>query len=91
MRIEAYTQVQQLYNSAKVQKDQAVLKKGRLDEVQISSMGLDIQAATAAVKGAEDIRYNVCDPLKKAVQDGTYDVSSESFAEKLLKKYEELI
>ena len=53
MRIEAYTQVQQLYNSAKVQKDANVAKKGQTDQVQISSMGLNIQAAKAAVKSAE--------------------------------------
>ncbi len=90
MRIEAYTQVQQLYNSAKVQKEQNVAKKGPLDQVHISSMGLDIQAAKSAVNGASDIRYDVCEPLKKAISDGTYNVDSESFAEKLLQKYEEM-
>ena len=90
MRIEAYTQVQQLYNSSKVQKDNAVAKKGATDQVQISSTGLDFQAATMAVKGASDIRLDKVAPLKKAIQDGTYDVSSESFAEKSLQKYEEM-
>lgn len=90
MRIEAYTQVQQLYNSEKVHKEQNVAKKGRTDEVKISSTGLDIQAASAAVKGASDIRYDIVEPLKQAIQNGTYDVSSESFADKLLQKYEEL-
>lgn len=90
MRIEAYTQVQQLYNSSKVQRDQSVQKKGQLDQVQISSKGMDIQVAKAAVKGASDIRYDVVEPLKAAIANGTYDVSSESFADKLLKKYEEM-
>lgn len=90
MRIEAYTQVQQLYNSSKVQKEANVAKKGQTDQVQISSMGLNIQAAKAAVKGASDIRYDVVEPLKKAIANGTYEVSSESFADKLLRKYEEM-
>lgn len=90
MRIEAYTQVQQLYNSSKVQKDTSVAKKGATDQVKISSMGLDIQAAKAACKSASDIRYDVVEPLKKAIANGTYEVSSESFAEKLMKKYEEM-
>ena len=90
MRIEAYTQVQQLYNSAKVQKEQNVAKKGPTDKVQISSMGLDIQTAKAAVKGAADIRLDVVAPLKQAVTNGTYSVDAESFADKLLKKYEEM-
>ena len=90
MRIEAYTQVQQLYNSAKVQKDANVTKKGQTDQVQISSMGLNIQAAKAAVKSADDIRFDKVNPIKEAIANGTYNVSAESFAEKLLEKYESL-
>ncbi|MCR5310175.1 MAG: flagellar biosynthesis anti-sigma factor FlgM [Lachnospiraceae bacterium] len=90
MRIEAYTQVQQLYSSSKVSREQSVQKKGQTDQVQISSKGLDLQTATAAVKGASDIRYDVVEPLKKAIANGTYNVSGESFAEKLLEKYESL-
>ena len=90
MRIEAYTQVQQLYNSAKVQKDANVSKKGQTDQVQISSMGLNIQAANAAVKSAEDIRFDKVNPIKEAIANGTYNVSAESFADKLLEKYESL-
>ena len=91
MSIEAYNQVQQLYNSAKVQKEQSVQRKNTTDQVHISNMGLDIQTATKAVKGASDIRYDVVEPLKRAIADGTYNVSSESFAEKLMKKYEETL
>ena len=90
MRIEAYTQVQQLYNSAKVQKDANVSKKGQTDQVQISSVGLNIQAAKAAVKSAEDIRFDKVNPIKEAIANGTYNVSAESFADKLLEKYESL-
>lgn len=91
MRIEAYTQVQQLYNSSKVQKETNVAKKGATDQVSISSTGLDYQVASASVKGASDIRMDVVGPLKQAVSNGTYEVSSEKFADKLLQKYEELL
>ena len=87
MRIEAYTQVQQLYNSAKVQKDANVQKKGQTDQVQISSMGLNIQAAKAAVKAADDIRFDKVNPIIEAIANGTYNVSAESFADKLMEKY----
>lgn len=90
MRIEAYTQVQQLYNSSKVQRDQKIQKKGPTDQVQISNIGMDFQVAKAAVKGASDIRYDKCDALKASIANGTYDVDSESFAAKLLAKYEEM-
>ena len=89
MRIEGYTPIQ-AYTSQKITRGQATAKKGSTDQVQISSLGLDMQTATAAVKGASDIRYDKVEPLKTAVQNGTYNVDSESFADKLLQKYEEL-
>ena len=90
MRIEAYTQIQQLYNSSKVQKGAQVAKKGPTDQVQISSAGMDMQVAKAAVKGTSDIRFDKVEPLKAAIANGTYEVSGESFAEKLMQKFEEL-
>ena len=90
MRIEAYTQVQQLYNTKKASKTQAAAKKGLSDQLQISSIGKDIQTAKAAVAGSSDIREDVTSPLKAKIQAGTYEVSAESFADKLMKKYEEL-
>jgi len=90
MRIEAYTQVQQIYNSQKVNKAQKATSVARTDNLQISSIGRDIQTAKAALAGTSDIREELTAPIKAQVQDGTYSVSNESFAEKLLKKYEEM-
>ena len=84
MRIEAYTQVQQLYNTKKASKTQAAAKRG------LSSIGKDIQTAKAAVAGSSDIREDVIAPIKAKLQNGTYEVSNESFADKLFAKYEEM-
>lgn len=89
MRIEAYTQVQQLYNTKKASKPQAAAKKGFSDQLQISSIGKDIQTVKAAVAGSSDIREDVIAPIKAKIQNGTYEVSNESFADKLFAKYEE--
>ena len=90
MRIEAYTQVQQLYNTKKSVKAQTNKKLSFSDQLQISSIGKDIQTAKAAVAGSSDIREDVTAPIKASIQAGTYDVSTESFADKLLSKYEEM-
>lgn len=90
MRIEAYTQVQQIYQSQKVSKSQKAGGAAQSDKVQISSFGKDIQAAKAAVAEIPDIREELTAPIKAKIQSGTYEVSNESFAEKLLKKYEEM-
>ena len=90
MRIEAYNQVQQIYQTQKTQKTQKTAKTtgSFADNLQISSMGKDIQTAKAAVAGAPDIREDITAPIKASIAAGTYNVSSESFADKLLEKLE---
>ncbi len=90
MRIEAYTQVQQLYNTQKVKKAQQAGSVSHTDQVQISNRGKDIQTAKAAVASAPDVRENLTEPIKARIEDGSYDVDAGSFAEKLLRKYEEM-
>ncbi len=90
MRIEAYTQVQQLYQSQKVNRSQKTSAAAQTDKVQISSFGKEIQVAKAAVAASPDIREELTAPIKTKIQNGTYEVSNETFAEKLLSKYEEM-
>lgn len=90
MRIEAYNQVQQLYQTKKVSKAQKSGSVSHTDQLQISSTGMDFQAARAAVAGAPDIREELTAPIKAQVKNGTYSVDNAAFAEKLLKKYEEM-
>lgn len=90
MRIEAYTQVQQLYNTKKVAKTQPKNNVGQSDKLQISGFGRDIQIAKQAVTASQDVREDVTASIKSQIQAGTYDVSLESFADKLMKRYEEM-
>ena len=90
MRIEAYTQVQQMYSTKKTANVKSKSSANLSDQVQISSIGKDIQNAKQSVAGASDIREDVIAPIKVKIQSGTYEVSAESFADKLMKKYEEM-
>lgn len=90
MRIEAYNQVQQLYNTKKPGQVKKTSATSFQDQVQISSLGKDIQTAKAAVAASPDVREDVTAPIKASIAAGTYEVSSGSFAEKLLAKYEEM-
>lgn len=90
MRIETFTQVQQLYNMKKPAKAQDKARVTSSDQIQISSIGKDIQTAKNAVAAAADIREELTAPIKAGIANGTYQVSGESFAEKLMKKYEEI-
>ena len=57
MRIEAYSQVQQVYSNNKVGKAQPTKKTNDIrDTVSFSSIGKDIQVAKQAVSAAPDVR-----------------------------------
>ena len=89
MRIQAYNAVQQMYQSQRISKSQSVTKTTPTDMLQISNRGRDYQFAKTAVQNSPDIREELTAPIKEKVQNGTYEVETASFAEKLLQKYEE--
>lgn len=90
MRIEAYTQVQQIYDTKKAAKSRLKGNAGASDQLQISSFGKDIQTAKQAVAASSDIREDVTASIKARLQSGNYEVSADSFADKLMQKYEEM-
>ena len=90
MRIEAYTQVQKLYDTNKAIKAAVGSSVNVSDKLQLSSLGKDIQWAKKAVAESSDVREDVVAPIKARIQSGTYEVSADSFADKLIQKFEEL-
>lgn len=92
MRIEAYTQVQQLYKTQKSNRSNAVGATGAVkDKVQISSTGKDFQTAKTALAATPDVREDLTASIKESVQNGTYSVDNGSFAAKLLEQYSALV
>ncbi len=87
MRIQAYNQVGQVYGSKKTVKTAAAAPAAKRDAVEFSSIGKDFQLAKKAVSQAPDVRKDIVEPIKAKVQNGTYEVSNESFADKLIEKY----
>lgn len=90
MRIEAYNQVQQLYQPKKLNKAQQTGSVSHKDQLQLSSTGRDYQSAKAAVSGAADIREELTSSIKMRIENGTYNVDPAVFAEKLLAKFDEM-
>ena len=88
MRIEAYTQVQQIYKTSTTKAGTAKKSNATSDQLELSTMGKDYRVAKQAEAAAPDVREDVTAPLKKSINAGTYQVSNESFANKLLEKYE---
>ena len=73
-----------------VSKINKVSKKGTVsqaDKLEISQAGKDYQVAKQAVKEASDIRVDLVNDIKERLANGTYNVSDEDFADKLLERY----
>ena len=87
MRIEAYSQIQQVYGNKKVNKAAKPQKTtAASDNFQISSFGKTLQMAQQAVKYAPDVREDNVSSIKEAFNRGTYNVTGEQFADKLIEK-----
>jgi negative regulator of flagellin synthesis FlgM len=43
--------------------------------------------AKQAVAKADDVRSEVTEPIRASIANGTYDVSADDFADRLLEKY----
>lgn len=89
MRIDAYSQIQNLYNvSRPASKSNAPAATADFkDKLNISGAGKDLQVAKQAVAAAPDIREDKIAALKASYQDNSYNVSSSDFADKILEKF----
>lgn len=91
MRIEAYNQVAQISNTSKVSRTQSTKSAtGSRDEVSISQAGLDYQVAKKAVAESTDVRTDKVSALKQQIENGSYKVTADDFASKLIEKYNSL-
>ena len=54
---------------------------------QIYGMGKDMQTAKTALGNTPDVRESKIQDLKRRIDNGTYDVSVDDFAQKLLDSY----
>ncbi len=85
MRIEAYNQVAKVYEANQTAgKTSAAKTAAGRDEVQISSFGYDYQIAKQAVADTPDVRQEKVLDIAARVNSGSYKVSAEDFAAKLL-------
>ena len=92
MRIDAYNQINQIYGVGRTNKSGKTGYTSGVsstDQVSVSSIGKDMHIAKTALQNVPDIREDRVAELKAKIQSGNYNVSNESFAEKLLSTYEQ--
>ena len=84
MRIDAMSEITQLYQANSVRKKTEKPASYSKDSVEISSFGRDLQIAKQAVAQAEDVRAEKVQELKTSMANGTYNVPMSALADKLL-------
>ena len=84
MRIDAMTEVSQLYQVNGTRKKTEKPASYSKDSVEISGFGRDLQIAKQAVAQAEDIREDKVQELKASMANGTYNVPMGALADKML-------
>lgn len=87
MRIESFSQIQQLYGTSKKSAYNASSASSDFkDKLNISNAGKDLNVAKNAVQSASDVRADKVASLKAAIDNGSYDVSGEDFADRIMEK-----
>ncbi len=89
MRIEAMSQISQVYQANGTFKKVEGTKGPQRDSVQISDFGRDLQVAKEAVAKTPDVREDKVAEIKSAIAAGTYNVPMSALADKLLAQSEE--
>ena len=87
MRIDAFNKVSELYKASSV-KSTAKAKGGSFsDKLEISQAGRDYQVAKQAIARTPDIREATVNEIKQRMEAGTYNVTIQDVAEKLVESY----
>ena len=79
MRIDAYNAVSQIYKTSAYAKEKSIaVRKTEKDKYELSD------TAKAAVSEASDVRMDKVNDIKARIAAGTYNISSEAVADKIL-------
>ena len=89
MRIDAYNQIHNIYGAKKPAKldEKNPTTTSFKDQLMLSATAQDASTAKKAVLAAPDVREDLVASLKERIDNDTYEVDAEDFAEKLLEKY----
>lgn len=88
MKIGAYMQVNQMYQTSKTKNNSQTGKsRGSSDKIELSSFGKELSVARQAVSESSEVRQDRVAEIKAAMKSGTYDLSMDRLADKLVDKY----
>lgn len=82
--INSFENVKDTQKKAEVKKQTAGLAGSSSDKISISDNAKDVSTITKAVKSSPEIREDKVSALKKQIDSGTYDITGEMVAEKMV-------
>ena len=90
MRIGTINMMSQIYGTGKTAKSGTTAAgfSSFKDEISLSAAGKDMQVAKNALNTVPDVREGKIADIKSRIDNGTYDVSVEDFAAKLMSTYQ---
>lgn len=84
MKISNILQVSNIYKNNTKWKNKKSLESTKMDNLNLSSEALDYQKILTAVNKAPNIREDKINDIMERINNGTYKISSEKIAEKIL-------
>lgn len=84
MKISNILQVSNIYKNNTKCKNKKSLESTKMDNLNLSSEALDYQKILTAVNKAPNIREDKINDIMERINNGTYKISSEKIAEKIL-------
>ena len=87
MRIDAFNKISKLYQANNTNKITKANNVSNPDCVEISQIGKEFQIAQQAVAATPDIREDKVNAIKASMASGTYNVSAEELADKLIDSF----
>ena len=88
MRIDAMNQVSQIYSANRTKKTANSNALSFADTLELSQAGKALQVAKAAVAAAPEVREDRIAQIKAAMENGTWSVSDNDLADKLLDSFD---
>ena len=87
MRITRAPQINDIYKPNANSKQQRLSRAEEKDSVTISEHGKDFQSVLKAIKDSPEVREDKVNRIKSQIENGTYNVSAEEIANKMVNNY----
>jgi negative regulator of flagellin synthesis FlgM len=87
MRIDAFNKISELYKTSSVKPASKAKGTSFSDTLEISQTGKDYQVAKQIIARTPDVREATVNEIKERMEAGTYNVTIQDVADKLVDQY----